>query len=120
MVLKNILPEHIHERLINIDDLSLKEVSLQTKIELLQIIKEAITNIIKHSKANEIELLLYGETDKIILKIKDNGKGFNLNDAGNGLGLKSMNDRVAKMNGEIIFISARDKGTEINITLPSE
>jgi len=120
LILNDTLPGNIPYKEITIDDSSLQDISLSTKIELLQIIKESVTNILKHAKASKLDLLLYGEINEVVLKIKDDGKGFNPASPAfhRGLGLKSIYHRVEEMHGKINILSSPDKGTEMNITLP--
>ena len=53
------LPDSRYNKDIHIDDSSLLQVSVDTRITLLRIIQEAITNIIKHAKATAVDILIY-------------------------------------------------------------
>lgn len=99
-------------------DISL-EADREIKYCFLAILKEAITNIIKHSNATRVEIILRELDGYYQLMIEDNGeaKG-NLNNPNGGIGLTNMRDRVENLNG-IINIT-NDKGFRIYISVPKE
>ena len=114
------LPDNRYNKTIQIDDNSLLGVDTDTRISLLRIIQEAVTNIIKHAKAKNIGILVYEEENILTLSINDDGVGLAANKSGNGkssLGLESIRRRVQFLNGETEIIS-NSNGTEINVSIP--
>lgn len=114
------LPDNRYNKTIQIDDNSLVGVDTDTRISLLRIIQEAVTNIIKHAKAKNIGILVYEEDDTLTLTINDDGVGLVESKTGNeksSLGLDSIRRRVQFLNGETEIIS-NSKGTEINVSIP--
>lgn len=114
------LPDNRYNKTIQIDDNSLVGVDTDTRISLLRIIQEAVTNIIKHAKAKNIGILVYEEDDTLTLTINDDGVGLVESKSGNeksSLGLDSIRRRVQFLNGETQIIS-NSKGTEINVSIP--
>lgn len=85
------------------------------KLAFIAITKEALSNIIKHSDATVVHILLREHPAFYQLIIKDNGivKTFSQD---NGMGLINMADRVQAFNGNINFIN--EKGFEIFISIP--
>jgi len=78
------------------------------------VVKEALNNILKHSKATEVDITLNGMPDGLILYIQDNGVGIdfeNLRRFGNGL--KNMRKRMEEMN--IRFTIENNNGTLITL-----
>lgn len=64
-------------------------------------------------------MLEFSETNNsIFLSISDNGKGFNLTDKKNGIGLKNMKERVNEINGIFNIKSEVEKGTNISVEIP--
>ncbi|TDE12934.1 sensor histidine kinase [Dyadobacter psychrotolerans] len=116
-ILENALPQELFETEIVIDDHSLKNISHHVKIELLRIVQEAVVNVIKHSKASKISIMLYREVNALVMHIKDDGKGFNTELVAKGLGLKSIHDRVRGIEG-IVNIKSDDGGTEMVVEIP--
>ena len=94
-------------------------VSKSSAILLYRVIQEAINNIIRHAGATEITLSVGRNDNGISIAIADNGKGFDRNDPAfhHGIGLKSMEQRVA-MTGALLEIQSEEgKGTTITISL---
>jgi signal transduction histidine kinase len=96
----------------------------QYNITIFRLIQEGLTNIHKHSEANWTQISLSRETnensadDFLLLKIEDNGKGYDTNQQFTGLGLVGMRERVIALDGRMVVHSAPAEGTEINIRLP--
>jgi signal transduction histidine kinase len=97
------------------------ELSQEKCINLYRIISELITNSIKHSKASKLEIdISQNINEKIILKVSDNGIGFNTNAiVSNGFGLDNIKSRVYQLAG-ILNISSNSLGTNIIITIPKD
>lgn len=87
------------------------------EIAIYRIVQEVVNNMIKHSKANKVEVLLDYNTEKIYLSIKDNGVGFDTAaiETSNGIGWKNIFSRVYMMNGDVEVNSQPGKGTLVNI-----
>ncbi|WPR77755.1 sensor histidine kinase [Algoriphagus sp. NG3] len=113
------LPDSNYDKAIHIDEHALKHANMDTRIALLRIIQEAITNILKHAKAQKVDILIYEEIDSLILTIKDNGKGLGSKKSTgrSSIGLQSIKRRVEAMDGEL-EIASDTKGTEIAISIP--
>ncbi|MGV3763238.1 ATP-binding protein [Parapedobacter sp.] len=114
------LPDSRYRKEIHIDDTSLSHVNADTRIALLRIIQEAITNIIKHAKATMVEILVYEEMERLFMIVKDDGKGLarhmRLNQP-SAMGLQSIQRRAQLLNGEL-DIRSDEGGTEIIVTIP--
>jgi len=85
--------------------LEYKDVPLKIKAHLYRMTQELLTNVLKHSKASKIEVELKGEEHKILLSVKDNGKGMIEAPA-----LRSVRDRLQLLNGEIDVETTEGKG----------
>jgi len=116
------LPDSRYDKNIQIDNNSLISVDTDTRITLLRIIQEAITNVIKHAKAKTVGILIYEEENILTLTINDDGIGLDEKKAKNmksTVGLQSIRRRVKTLNGET-KIQSNSKGTEITISIPLE
>lgn len=91
-------------------------------VTVYRIIQEAISNIIKHSEADKIVLDVKCIDLNCVIIIKDNGKGFSVEDTleqnEKHFGLSDMQDRVNLLNGTIDIISEYGHGTELKIEIP--
>lgn len=101
---------------------NLKKVDFGAKdIVLYRVIQEALTNIMKHAEAKNIEIYMGYRNGKVRLAIKDDGKGFDEKKQAKdnaGLGLSLMRER-AKLIGGVLRIKSDDgAGTEIHLVVP--
>lgn len=88
-------------------------------LTLARIVEEALTNVIKHSKATQIKVeLSQNSHQSITLEISDNGVGFNpsIVEQSMHVGLQSMRTRVQRLNGEFI-INSQPGATRIIVTV---
>ena len=107
-------------------DIKGKAYRLQPQQELIffRIVQEGLHNIIRHAKATVIDIELIFEPEMFILKITDNGVGFDSsqlalnNYNGLGLGLRNMHNRANMINTEFKLMSTLEKGTTLILTLP--
>ncbi|REK75032.1 sensor histidine kinase [Paenibacillus paeoniae] len=79
-------------------------------------LREAVTNMIKHSEATICTLTHYEQGEHYYIQIIDNGKG--LNQQGQGNGLQSMRERMAMLHGEAYMTANPDKGAVVTLKLP--
>ncbi|MFA4851588.1 MAG: cache domain-containing protein [Bacteroidales bacterium] len=95
-------------------------VNIDSKIQtyIYRIAQEGLSNIIKHSKAEEANVQLLGNEEQVNLVIQDNGVGFQTEEANKGNGLNNMRERVAILNGIIDIQSKPNEGTTISVKIP--
>jgi signal transduction histidine kinase len=92
---------------------------LIVKEVLYRITQETFNNVIKHAHASRVNLRLECPGDKIVLKIKDNGQGFDPAVAYPGhIGLTSMRERANRVGGTIHIESAPGQGTSVRVEIP--
>ncbi|NTW36761.1 MAG: GAF domain-containing sensor histidine kinase, partial [Syntrophobacteraceae bacterium] len=94
--------------------------SSDVEISLYRIVQEALTNVIRHADATQVDVLLEQRADRIILVVEDNGVGFDLPSAMNNgrLGLFGMRERVEMLAGKLNIESAPGKGTTVQVEVP--
>lgn len=96
------------------------------EIVLYRIFQESLTNIAKHAQAKNVKILLTHSYPKTILVIRDDGVGFETAAEGlpggrpRGIGLLSMQERVASLGGTIDITSAPGRGTTVRVEIPEE
>jgi signal transduction histidine kinase len=93
---------------------------LDTKIEfnLYSVCMELINNIIKHSDASLVKIILSQTTHQADLTISDNGNGFSAENV-SGNGLRNVKNRIEAINGTLIIDSKPNAGTLIKINVPA-
>lgn len=95
-----------------------------TEINLFRVIQEALNNIAKHAHAHKVIVRLTGSQSKIVLSIKDDGKGFDVKRESataitdKRIGLWCMEQRIGLLGGKIDVESSPDGGTEIIVEAP--
>jgi signal transduction histidine kinase len=86
---------------------------------LYRVLQEALQNAVKHSGAEEIEVLLRGGVDRVELTVHDDGSGFDAHaPEPKGLGLTSMNERLMAVHGSLAIESAPQHGTTVRACVP--
>lgn len=89
-----------------------------------RIVQEALTNVIRHAKAQRVIIELQQWETQLHLKISDDGVGFDVNAAiikatsGGSLGLLGMEERVLLVGGQINIESMHQHGTQIHAQFP--
>jgi PAS domain S-box-containing protein len=96
------------------------EVSMEVKEAIYRIAQEALNNIVKHAHANEVGIRLEDGADKITLEVRDDGVGFDPQQEHPGhLGLRSMQERAARLSGALEIESSPEHGTLIRAHISS-
>jgi PAS domain S-box-containing protein len=94
------------------------------QINLYRLVQEGLTNIRKHAAASRVTVKLAAAFPNIIIRIEDNGRGFDVQKRAAAvgqekrMGLRSMQERVKLMNGEMKLQSKPGQGTKVSIKLP--
>jgi signal transduction histidine kinase len=89
-----------------------------------RITQEAVSNILRHAQAKVVDFWLGGEDDKIVLKIRDDGRGFDVQEiSGHALsrkqlGLLGIQERVSLVGGDLFLESNPGSGTRLLIKIP--
>ncbi len=89
-------------------------------ILIFRIYQELLTNIIRHSKATRVTIQMIKKTDRLILDIKDNGRGITEQQifSHKSFGLLGVKERINFWAGTLKITGTSGKGTKINIELP--
>jgi signal transduction histidine kinase len=96
----------------------------EMEINLYRLIQEGLSNVEQHARATRIYIRLVASYPHLILRIIDNGVGFNVQERLNEtamekrMGLRSMQDRATLLGGELIITAFPDKGTKIALEIP--
>ena len=99
--------------------------SRESEISLYRIVQEAVNNIVKHSGALRASLEIKLDSETLIVKVNDNGKGFagpsdSNGEGAKGFGLRGMTERVRMLGGTLGITSTPGEGTTIEVKLPIE
>ena len=94
-------------------------------LQVLRIVQETLTNILKHADARRvrIETVVVQKTglpDQVCVHIEDDGKGFDTGAAPTGRGLRYLKQRAQKLHGDLDIRSGAGQGTRVTLLLPVE
>ncbi|WP_414570952.1 sensor histidine kinase [Nostoc sp. CCY 9925] len=91
-----------------------RPLSNEVKLVFYRITQEALNNIIKHAQATQVSISLHSDSQKIVLRISDDGCGFDCNEIPSGhLGIAMMKERAESIGATFLLESYPGKGTEI-------
>ncbi len=90
---------------------------------LYRIVQEALINLTRHAKASRAFVVVRSEAEKVTCSVQDDGVGFDLRSIGSrngygGLGLLSIQERVAALGGNLKIDSAPNHGTTLSVSIP--
>jgi signal transduction histidine kinase len=90
---------------------------------LFRIAQEALTNVARHAQASRVEVSIQKLRDRVCMKIKDDGKSFNVErvlhaNGGKRLGLLGMRERLEMVGGKFDIESSPGKGTIVQAQIP--
>jgi len=94
-----------------------RRLPLAVEQELFWIAVEAFNNVIKHAQGSQVEIRLRFREKDVCLEIKDDGVGFDLDQArlSGGLGLQGMAERAERIHAELEITSASGQGTTVRV-----
>lgn len=95
------------------------QLSEETAIATFRILQEALSNVSKHAGATSCEVTLQPSEAGagVRLTVDDDGNGFRLEEATGGLGLVSMKERAAALNGRMSICSSLGRGTKLRVEI---
>jgi signal transduction histidine kinase len=95
------------------------DVPAATKEALVLISREALHNVVRHGGADRVDIVLEAEAESLVLRITDNGCGFDPATRRPGhFGLQSMRERATAVGGVLTLVSAKGVGTQVRVGVP--
>jgi PAS domain S-box-containing protein len=90
-------------------------------IALFRIVQESLTNAVRHSKADRIEVVFSREADAYVVEVRDNGVGFDPKAPRDrrSVGLVGMRERTLAVGGELVLVSSMGRGTVLQVRIPA-
>ena len=86
---------------------------------LFRILQESISNTLRHAKASKLEVLMVKRDDLVILRIVDDGIGFDVNEMKAGsYGMQNMHERAVEVGGTLKVVSVKNQGTRLEVKVP--
>ena len=90
----------------------------EVQVQLIRIVQEAFSNIRKHAEASTVRIEGRTDRDGLVMEIKDDGRGFSLEEAGSlsHHGLQGMRDRASLISADLKLISSPGTGTAVRVS----
>jgi len=103
--------------IVEIDETVAAELA-STAADVIQLAREALSNIGRHAEATTCRVTLHREGECGVLEVDDDGKGFDLDTAQRGDGLTNLEQRAHALGGKTSIESAPTQGTTVRIVIP--
>jgi signal transduction histidine kinase len=99
-----------------------REPEQEVKVLVYRAAQEAMTNLVRHAKASRVEMALGTRDGNVVLRIEDNGVGFDvalLANVSQGIGLRSIREQASALGGTLDIVSGAE-GTRLVLSVPFE
>lgn len=93
-------------------------VSTETALNLSRILRESITNVLRHAQASQIAIHTELIADRLMLTVQDNGRGFVLTETRTHRGMTSMQSRADTLGAEIAWECVQPQGCRVTLLVP--
>lgn len=88
------------------------------EIAIYRIAQELVSNVIKHSNADIVNIQLFKSDNSIVFIVEDNGSGINISEKKEGIGLMNISTRLDTINGKVNYEPSPESGTLVTIKIP--
>ena len=89
----------------------------EIEVAIYRIAQEAITNVLRHSRASHASVILAAEGGRLRLSVEDDGRGFSTDVAHEGFGLTGIHERAGLVGGDVRVDSAPGTGTAVVVDI---
>ena len=96
----------------------LPELTPESELAAYRIAQESLTNVARHAGATEVVVTLEGAGDSVVLRVADNGRGFEGEPDEHG-GLRGMRERAVLVGGALAIKDAPAGGVEVRLEVPA-
>jgi signal transduction histidine kinase len=103
--------------IVDVDPSAAAELSA-TAGDVVQLVRESLSNVGRHAGASTCRVSLYRRDEKAVVEVDDDGTGFDPESARRGEGLTNLENRAAALGGSAVIESAPDEGTTVRLILP--
>jgi len=102
---------------LKMEDISIEEIRNTVVFRIMQ---EALTNVTRHAKANQVNITLFSADGRLVLEVADNGCGITKAEleSNTSIGLIGMRERAGGLGGNVDIKRGRQGGTKIKLDLP--
>jgi signal transduction histidine kinase len=103
---------------LKIDEYIPGKLDMQLRQHLWLIYKEMVTNAVRHSGGNQLDVIMKNEEGTLKLVVQDNGEGMDVDKVKKGNGLVNINKRADLLNAEVSLKTSEGFGTRWSLKVP--
>jgi two-component system, NarL family, sensor histidine kinase UhpB len=100
-------------------DESLPELERDTELAVYRIAQESLTNVARHSQASRVTIAVEDGHDSVVLRVADDGRGFDTSRPDEHGGLRSMRERALLVGGALAIKQGTSGGVEVRLEVPA-
>jgi signal transduction histidine kinase len=101
-----------------LEDLYEVHLGAAKSLDLLRLLQEALTNVLKHSRASRVDIALFLSGQDLHARVRDNGSGFDASSQSHGTGLTSLRTRAMRLGGQLRIDTAPGQGAALHVDFP--
>jgi two-component system sensor histidine kinase UhpB len=94
------------------------EVSPEEELVIYRVAQEALTNVARHADAAQVRLELRAEPGRVVLEVRDDGRGLPAHALGSSHGIRGMRESAMLVGGNLVIDSRPGAGTVVRLVLP--
>jgi two-component system, NarL family, sensor histidine kinase UhpB len=100
-------------------DVELPPLGHEAELVIYRVAQESLTNVVRHAGANAVELALERRDGAVLLRVRDDGHGFDTTSATPGGGMRGMSERAMLVGARLIIEPVAPHGTEVRLEVPA-
>jgi signal transduction histidine kinase len=112
------LDVHLDLALAHEDGVSPKRLDRELESAVYRVVQEALTNVAKHANAESVWIEVAEDMSSLLIVVRDDGEGFDMNARSQGFGLVGIRERIALQGGSLAIVSSPGAGTEVRGRIP--
>ncbi|MEA2453221.1 MAG: hypothetical protein QOG04_1931 [Actinomycetota bacterium] len=105
---------------VDVPDEAVAQLDATSQGHVIQVVREVLSNIARHARANEVYLGITTLADQIVVTVEDDGVGFDIDSVQRGNGLRNIEERAARLGGTIEITPRTPRGTRHLLTIPRD
>jgi two-component system sensor histidine kinase UhpB len=90
----------------------------EAELVIYRVAQESLTNVVRHAGAREVELALEHHDGAVVLRVRDDGRGFDRGSTSPGSGVRGMSERAMLVGGHLLIVPVSPHGTEVFLEVP--
>ena len=107
---------------LDVGDRIIPTLSPQVELQAIRIVQEALSNVRKHAEASCVSVKIEASDSEVTIVIEDDGKGFNIDELGQGdwskFGIRTIKERAESIHSRLDIASAPESGTRVTLKIP--